>query len=232
MVRVILTTAIGTLLLSSSQQAQPHSPTTSERTTVENYVQEVFFQTHDSGSMTFRGACRYTQQGRVVYSDELANPPTGPFKNIDEAMAALSAVDTHVSWKRDAEGLIRVSDDRVIGDVLRVRLKRIHFKAVADATTAIEQVMAGPEVRDYLKRKHIDALVLRTTFVTAGTALPKLSDELRDVTAAQALDRIIRFFPGVWFYGECSCDSSRRVTLRASSVGWPTGVMAQSTVLR
>jgi hypothetical protein len=173
--------------------------------------------------MTFRGTCQETQQGRVVDSGALANPPQGPFKDLDEVMAALSHVAPRVSWARDQKGLMRVTEDTVTGDVLQLRLKRVRFKGAADSTTAIEEVMSAPEVRDYLARAHIEGVTLRTTFVTRGTELPKLSGELRDVTVAQALDRIMSFFPGLWFYGECSCDSSRRVTIRAAEVGWPSG---------
>ncbi len=215
MTRRVPMAAVTAVLFSLTVQAQEHRLPTHRVTTVENYVQHVFFETDTSGSMIFWGSCQHTHQGKIVYSDEIADPPQGPFMDIDRAMVALSARDAHVSWKRDGDGFVRVTDDRVSGDVLRVRLKRIRFTAVADSTAAVEQVMSAPEVRDYLKRKHIDGVVLRTTFITPGTVLPKWSADLGDVTVAQALDRIIKFFGGAWFYGECSCGSSRRVTVRA-----------------
>ena len=232
MSRRILTGIVGALLLSSTPQTQEYHRATRGWTTVENYVQQMFFDMHGSGSMVFRGTCRDTQQGRVVYSDELSHPPQGPFKNLGEAMTAVSALDPHVSWLRDADGLIRVNDDRLIGDVLQVRLKRVRFKRVVDATRAVEVVMSASEVTDYLQRNHIEQEILRTASVTPGRDLPELSDELREVTVAQALDRIIRFFPGLWVYGECSCGSVRRVTIRASSVGWPSGSLARSIVVQ
>lgn len=102
-------------------------------------------------------------------------------------------------------------------------MRRIHFRGAVDPTSAIEEVMSAPEVRKYLDQGHIEGVTLRTTFVTPSKDLPKLSGELRDVTVAQALDRIVRFFPGLWFYSECSCDSFRRVTVRAAQVARPSG---------
>ena len=50
---------------------------------------------------------------------------------------------------------------------------------------------------------------------------PKLSGDLRNVTVAEALDRIVRFFPGLWIYSECTSGSLRRVMVRGAEVGQP-----------
>ena len=190
-------------------------------TTVENFVVEMFFLTKDSGSMTLSGTCETTQQGNVVVSDTLLHPPRGPFQNLGEALTAVSQLDPHLSWIRDKEGLMRVSDDRVPDDVLRIRLQRVRFRRAVDVNEAIRSVMSAPEVRAYFKENHIeDATVFINVVPLSTKGFPRLSDELRNVTVAEALDRIVRFFPGLWIYSDCRNGSLRRVGVRGAVVGW------------
>lgn len=210
------------LLVSSAVRAQGFRPVSKGRTTVENFVQEMFFLTHSSGSLTLRGTCEVTQQGSIVVSDPLSNPPQGPFRNLGEAMTAISQLDPHLSRTRDKEGLMRVNDNRVTGSVLKIHLKRVHFNRAADPNEAIRIVLSTPEVREYLKKNHIEQ---GTVFIMPMNSkdVPKLSGDLRNVTVEQALDRIVKFFPGLWIYSECRSGSLRRVTIRGAEVGWPTG---------
>lgn len=222
MIRHLIVSGFLVLLVSSAVQAQGFRPVSKGWTTVENFVQEMFFLTHSSGSVTLSGTCEVTQQGSIVVSDPLSNPPQGPFQNLGEAMTAVSQLDPHLSWTRDKEGLMRVNDNRVTGSVLKIHLKRVHFNRAADPNEAIRIVLSAPEVREYLKQNHIEQ---GTVFVMPMNSkdVPKLSGDLRNVTVEQALDRIVKFFPGLWIYSECRSGSLRRVTIRGAEVGWPTG---------
>lgn len=86
-------------------------------TTVENFVQQAFFLAHSSGSLMLSGTCRTTQQGSVVVSDTISSPPPAMSSDFSQAMIAVSQQDPHLSWARDANGYIRVKDDRVTGVV-------------------------------------------------------------------------------------------------------------------
>jgi hypothetical protein len=210
------------VLLRSPLQAQEFRLSEGKWTTVENFVQMIFFLTHSSGSLTLSGTCKATQQGNVVVSDTLSNPPPGPFRDFSEAMTTLSQRDPRVSWVRDNDGYMRVSDNRVIGDVLHIHLKQVHFRSAVDPDAAIRDVLSAPEVRAYLKEKHIEEGTGFNNIVPTSTkGFPRLAGDLRDVTVAQALDRIVKFFPGLWTYSECTTDSFRRVTIRGAEVGWP-----------
>jgi hypothetical protein len=212
-----------TVLISSALQAQEIRPVPKGGwTTVENFVQERFFLTQSSGSLTLSGACKATEQGDVVVSDTLPDPPRGPFKGFSEAMTALSQVAPHISWDRDKSGVIRVNDDRVKDDILQIRLKQVHFRHAADSNAAIQEVLSAPEVRAYFKEKHVEeGTVFNNIVPTSTKGIPKLAGDLRDVTVEQALDRIVRFFPGLWIYSECTVGSLTRVTIRGVEVGWP-----------
>ena len=210
-------------LLCSALNAQEHRPALDGNwTTVENFVQQAFFLTHSSGSLMLSGTCRTTQQGSVVASDTISSPPPAISSDFSQAMIAVSQQDPHLSWARDANGYIRVKDDRVTGDVLQIHLKVVHFKGAVDSNAAIRDVLSAQEVRAYLREKHIEEGTVFTNIVPTSTkGFPKLSEDLRDVTVAQALDRVVKFFPGLWIYSECTTDSFRRVTIRGAEVGWP-----------
>lgn len=208
------------LLLSSGAQAQEFRPLSKGWTRVENFVQEMFFLTHSSGSLTLHGECRVTQQGSVVVSDILSRPPEGPFRDLDEAMAAVSQLDPYLSWTRDKDGLIRVSDDRVNDDVLNIHLERVQFVREADPNEAIRVVLSAPEVQKYFKKKHIEQGTMLILPMNS-TGLPKLSGDLHNVTVEEALDRIVAFFPGLWIYSQCTSDGHRLVEIRAAEVGPP-----------
>src|SRR5437899_8128405 len=50
------------------------------------------------------------------------------------------------------------------------------------------------------------------------TTLFRSSGDLRDVTVAEALDHVVRYFPGLWVYKECANGSLRRVMVRVAAV--------------
>ncbi len=188
-------------------------------TTVENFVGEMFYLTKSSGSMTLGGTCEGTSADNVVASDALTFPPKGPFNNLGEALTAVSQIDSHIAWANDANGLTRVQDARVSNGVLGLRLRRVHFGGEVDASSAIQVVMSAPEVREHFKENNIEDGAPTIGLMSGSTkGMPKLTGDLLDVTVAEALDHIVRFFPGLWIYKECRSGSSKRVTVRGFSV--------------
>jgi hypothetical protein len=194
-------------------------------TTVENFLQEMFFLTGTSGSMILSGACK-DEAGNVdkaVISDGLSNPPRGPFQNLGESITAVSRLAPQISWTLDKKGLMRVSDNRITDDVLRIVLRRVHFAKAADPNEAIRTILSAPEVQEYFKQNHIEQGTARMMPMNSKGA-PRLSGDLHNVTVAEALDSIVKFFPGLWIYSECTSGSFRRVIVRGAEVGQPGGL--------
>lgn len=192
-------------------------------TSVANFVQDAFGYSQSSGSLIQSGTCMSDGFAKnQVVSDALPHPPEGTFHKIDEVLTALSRTDPNISWTRDSEGLLRVRDRRVRDDVLRIHLQRVHFKGAVTPDEAIWNVMSAPEVRAYFKDNHIeDGLIYNSLGPLSTKGLPRLLGDLRDVTVAQALDRIIRFFSGLWIYSECESGSLRRVLIRGTGSHLP-----------
>lgn len=200
----------------SAQDFRPAFP--GSPTGVLNFAEEMFFLTGSSGSVVLSGTCWGTDN---VVPDALPHPPPGPFHNIDEALTDISRLDAHLSWSRDADGMLRVGDDRVRDDVLRIRLRQVHFRDSAEPAYAVQDVLSAPEVRAYFTKNHIaDGALPHVSRLGPGSTkgLPRLSGDLRDVTVAEALDHVVRFFPGLWVYAECGDGPRRRVAVEVYQV--------------
>jgi len=203
--------------VASAQDLQPTFP--GSPANVENFVEEMFFITQSTGSLVLRGACAATDQEDDVVSDMLPHPPVGPFHNIDEALTAVSRVDPHFSWTRDAGGTLRIRDDRASDNVLRIRLQRVQFRGAVQADDAVQHILSAPEVKAYFAENHIEvAAVFNHLAPTSTRGLRRLSGSLQDVTVAEALDSVVRFFPGLWVYAECADGPRRRVSVRIAQV--------------
>jgi hypothetical protein len=204
----------------SSQQFRPLSK--GNPTTVENFVEEMFFITKTSGSLTLSGTCKATEVEKDIVPDALSQPPQGPFNDLGEAITAISRSNPHLTWVREASGLLRVRDDRVSNDVLRIRLQRVHFRNDANANDAIVDALSAPEVQAYFKMNRIEDSAMPIGLIPTSTkGSPRLSGEVRDLTLGEALDYIMHYFPGLWIYSECQHDSLRRIMVRGVSVGFP-----------
>jgi hypothetical protein len=78
-------------------------------------------------------------------------------------------------------------------------------------------ILATPEVTAFQEAHHIDfdstSRVPGNLFSPANS--PEVSGELSDVTLSQALDYVLKTFPGYWVYEDASCeDGSRSVRFK------------------
>lgn len=185
---------------------------------VENFVRKSFFLTNSSGSLLLSGKC--TDNGEV--SAPLLKPPEGRFHTIEDALAALSKSDPEFTWARDPAGMIRIRDQRTHDDVLHIRLKQLHFKGVTSSGEAVHDILSQPEVREYFKRNRIENGLVFNHLGASTSRMRILSGDLKDITVAEALDLVVRFFPGLWTYSECETPGGRRVVIDAFAVNGST----------
>lgn len=222
MIRHPVTVAIVTVALWSGVQSQGTPIPTRQPRRLESIVQDMFFQTQRSGSLALRGQCEDAPLGSGIASDVVPNGPEGPFRDLTIALGALSRLDRHIVWTENQEGLMRVSDDRLNGEILGIRVKEMHFDRVVTINAAIRVVMSTPEVRHHLAENHIEQFPTFPHGAPVSTeGFPVLSGDWSDLTVAQSLDRIVKFFPGLWIYSECGDGPLRRVHVRGAIVGWP-----------
>jgi hypothetical protein len=79
---------------------------------------------------------------------------------------------------------------------------------------ALTTILAAPEVTAFKKAHTIDSDGTRRVpgNILSQSKLPEVAGELNNVTLSQALDSVLKTFPGYWVYEDASCaDGSRAV---------------------
>jgi hypothetical protein len=81
-------------------------------------------------------------------------------------------------------------------------------------------ILDAPEVQSFMEANRIEKpfdptggppWILPMLKTTPGPGVPNISGELKDVTLADALDYIVKTFPGFWLYQECESSAGKRV---------------------
>ena len=122
---------------------------------------------------------------------------------------------------QESDGTIRMIETGVPTDLLNIRIRDIVFEgyghsAVYNPNAALNFILSAPEVVAFMKLHDIG-------WPFAGEAapgnpgawppdLPHISGSLDNVTLSEALDRVLKTFPGVWVYENCPrSDKKNRV---------------------
>jgi hypothetical protein len=73
-------------------------------------------------------------------------------------------------------------------------------------------ILATPEVTAFQKDHHIDDddTGRLAGNILSGSRFPEVTGELNDVTLSQALDYVLKTFPGYWVYEDASCEGGSR----------------------
>jgi hypothetical protein len=129
---------------------------------------------------------------------------------------------------------VQVRDGRASASILSLSIRQVELKDVVDLGDAIRKLLLAPEIKAFLDRNHIEmpavysSSYLSNEQVTRQRAenptAPKYSRTLTNVTMEQALNSIVRVFPGVWTYCECP----GRITITADITGAPRWERTQS----
>jgi hypothetical protein len=138
------------------------------------------------------------------------------------------AGDQNLQVTQGSDSIIRIKQLGVPSDFLDVQIKYIRFQVNAangqreiyDPNIALELILQAPEVVLFMKNHQV-AWRYGGSGVTGGigawpSTLPHISGSLRDVTVSEALDWILKTFPGVWLYENCPAqkENQRKVYLR------------------
>jgi len=188
-------------------QHQDRSAGTIE-TTVSDYGVKTFLYTRTSGSLILIGACRTSPEGDVVETDQIRIGEPHSSNSPDEALDSLAQIEHHITWSRQTDELVQVRDGRASASILSLPIRQVELKDVVDLGDAIRKLLLAPEIKAFL-----DLTRQRAKNPTA----PKYSRTLTNVTLEQALNSIVRIFPGVWVYSECP----GRITITADLTGSP-----------
>jgi len=170
-----------------------------------------------SGSLEYWGDCGMDQEAPVL--PEVRTPAgDGASPSALVMLREMFENDPKMQVTGDADGTIRIIQSDVPKDLLNVTIRKISFTNVYDPETGTALIFTGPEVRAFMKAHGIWSYDQAYRFHVANlnrqapvSGLPHISESLENVTVQQALDRLLKTFPGFWIYENCRDEKGGRV---------------------
>lgn len=185
-------------------------------------IRNVLKDAHVSGSLVFSGGCKFQDRTAPVPSIGTRHD----FTSALETLQHMLAVNSKINVTQDSDGMIRMVEVGVPMDILEVKIHHVSFPAsepdsfdearrplyMAGILVALKTILRAPELVAFEEQHHIndnDSLRLESDILSWSKG-PEVTGELNDVTVSQALDYVLKTFPGYWVYEDASCEAGGR----------------------
>jgi hypothetical protein len=175
-------------------------------------IGRVLAKAHTSGSLVYHGQC---QDRGGTWDLPAVSSPKHYEMNPVQMLREMFADDSKMQVTQDANGNIRMAEADVSRDLLDLRIVQVPFSSdsgIHDARWALSQSMVTPDVKNYMTVNNIGPMVPDFRFFAGplSPSAPKISDDLYYVTVSEALDYILKTYPGFWAYEECKGENGSR----------------------
>jgi hypothetical protein len=138
-------------------------------------------------------------------------------RSLIQILSEMFADDPIMGVTQDNYGMIRMIESGVSPDLLNVKIKHIPFEingvplqhAAFSPVAAVGTILHTPEVLAYAEAHNI--VIPSLGGAAPGNNAPFSIDRphivgsMDNLTLSQALDRVLRTFPGIWVYAACPC---------------------------
>ena len=178
------------------------------------FVSEVLSKAHISGSLSYwgRGICNSANQYYPL-APALRKPKDMSDTPL-EVLREMFAGDSKMEVTQDSDGIMRMFEKDVPKDLLDVKIHHLSFGASEDRDSiwhgpnmALRKILSAPEVVSFRKAHKIGPFSgVHLAPPDAGSNKRSVSGELNEVTVSEALDYILKTFPGLWIYGNCQSE--------------------------
>jgi hypothetical protein len=174
-------------------------------------VQKILSSAQRSGSLEFWGGCDIAWP-RPEFTR--LRPVLGHEGSALDALQEMFADDTKMRVTQDTDGKIRMVETDVPQDFLEVKIHHVSFPPDYHGPRgAVYAILHTPEVMDFMAHKIGPARAwggwgMPSEMVAVG--MQSVRGELNDVTVSQALDYVLKRFPGFWTYQNCHDPEGRR----------------------
>lgn len=201
---------------------------------------QVLNDSHVSGSLEYWGNIGCNAKNRQFPAIPAVHRVI-PSKSPVETLQRMFQDDPNMRVIEDPSGIVRMVEANVPTDLLNFRIGHLSFDGdESDAewfhgpNMALLRILSNPEVKDFREAHKIGPL--SRSFILPGNAhssdIPRVTGDLDNVTVSQALDYILKTFPGFWIYANCTASdgqSDRNVFFWFRS-GPPTPKLTTSSV--
>jgi hypothetical protein len=113
-------------------------------------------------------------------------------------------------------GIVRMAETDVPTDLLNFKIHHLSFGGLPPEFShgpgvALMAIQASREVLAFRKEHNIGPIADRFTGPgDAASPGPIVTGELNDITVSQALDYVLKTFPGFWIYENCANEDGQR----------------------
>jgi len=163
-----------------------------------------------SASLVFSARCEAPMPPEFPPLRVLTSTDGPPFNSLREMLAD----DRHMHLTQDVDGrIVRMREIGVPDDILNIRISHISFNGVYSSGSygvdnpneALHIIMGSPEVESFVTAHHLSVIFNDHGIGGGGGGLDQLhlSGSFDNVTVQEALDRVLKTFPGVWVYQNC-----------------------------
>jgi len=190
------------------QQQQPSLDSSFAAGMAETHVlSDVLAKAGISGSLEYNGRC----------SPPVLVPDLPPVRQLQKpystspanTLRSMFSVDGRMVVSQESSGIIRVVEAGVQTDILQIRIRHLSFSGMIDSDEAMSKVLGAQEVQSFMLAHGIGQPHPRFGGLLPGAR--SMSGELNDVTVQDALDYILKVFPGFWLYQDCERLDGQRI---------------------
>ncbi len=173
------------------------------------HIMDVLRRRHLSGSLEYSGSC--TDQ---FHSPDFLkeNAASNEAELSLQALREMFANDKDMQVTQEPDGIIRMVEKSVPQELLNVKIRHISFDEenkklpMFFPINVLWAITHSPEVVTFMKDS--DIRLVPTMMNEASSPVPRVSGELNNVTLSQALDYMLKTFPGLWVYENCPAITS------------------------
>lgn len=161
------------------------------------------------GSLEFSGSCDLQNFPDLP---RLRKPSATDEASALEGLRSVFADNPEMHVGQDLDGAIRITESGVPTDILRVTISHILFQDfdqndIYNPNDALRVVLRAPELLNFMEEHGIEmpsgADAVPGNSGRWSPERPHISGALDNVTLSQALDYILKTFPGIWVYESC-----------------------------
>jgi hypothetical protein len=177
-------------------------------------VQKILSGAQLSGSLEYWGLCDISKPRPPELK---LRPVSGREGSALDVLGEMFADDPKMRVTQESDGKIRMVESDVPKDFLEIKIHHLSFPPNGHTSgMALYAVLHAPEVIDFMdhnigRKTAWEGWGAPSVIATDG---PSVAGELNDVTVAQALDYVLRTFPGFWTYQNChNPDGARKISV-------------------
>jgi len=168
-------------------------------------VVEVLRRGKISGSLEYWGSCN---NERIFPDFPPATTPSNPSSPPVQTLREMFANDEDMQVTQEPDGTIRMVEKSVPQDLLSVKFGHISFdeeqkrgSPMYIPQNVLQFITHAPEVETFMKDHAIRQPPQMIN--QSSSPVPRVSGELNNVTLSEALDYMLKTFPGLWVYENC-----------------------------